>query len=105
MDKQSRAYKILGAAQKATAERDGLRESENKQELVRNWLTKYVNVHASTSYNSSKIIRNDTIDDQSSEEWSEFETDDSAKDPDFKETIDSSNNSTSSDCAPGLLRS
>lgn len=104
MDKQSRAYKILGAAQKAAAERDGLRESEKKQELVRNWLRK-VNVHASTSYNSSQIIEKETVDDQSSQEWSDIETDDSVKDPDFKEPIDSSNNSTSSDCTPGLLRS
>ena len=81
-------------------QRDRTHELENKQKLVRNWL-KTINVDANTSFNSSQIIEEEAVDVESSQEWSDIGTDDSVKDPDFKEPIDSSNNSTSSDFTPG----
>ena len=100
MNKHTRAYAMVKAAQKNKKERDRIHESEQKQELVRNWL-KTVDVEASTSFNANQLIEKETEDEQPSQELSDIGTDDSVKDPDYKEPIDCCSSATSSDFTPG----
>ena len=99
MDKHSRAYRIVKAAQENKEQSNRLHELENKQELVRNWLPT-VNKGASTSFNSGQLIQ-ESEEKQPLPEWSGYDTDDSVKDPDYHETSDSCSSATSSHFTPG----